>query len=58
MITPELRTAFLERDPHNVVHLTLNESEDDAGRLFRSWLDEGVLVRDDSPAVWAVSRRG
>ncbi len=48
------RRAFSSRDPHNVVHLTLNESEDEAGRLFRTWLDEGVLVRDDEPAVWAV----
>ena len=48
--------AFRARDPHNVVHLTLNDSEDEAGRLFRTWLDEGVLVRDDEPAVWAVAQ--
>ena len=43
VLTPELRDAYLARDPHNVVHLTLNESEEEAGRLFRAWLDEGVL---------------
>ncbi len=56
VLTPEQRDAYHSRDPHNVVHLTLNESEQEAGRLFRSWLDEGVLVRDDEPAVWAVAQ--
>ncbi len=55
VITPEQRDAYLARDPHNVVHLTLNESEEEAGRLFRSWLDEGVLVQEDEPAVWAIA---
>ena len=56
VLTSELRDAYRESDPHNVVHLTLNDSEDEAGRLFRTWLDEGVLVRDDEPAVWALSQ--
>jgi uncharacterized protein (DUF1015 family) len=54
VLTPEQRDAYRARDPHNVVHLTLNESEDEAGRLFRAWLDEGVLTRDDVSSVWAV----
>ncbi len=54
VLTPALRDAFRARDPHNIVHLTLNDSEDEAGRLFRAWLEEGVLVRDDQPSVWAV----
>ena len=56
VLTPELRDAYRARDPHNVVHLTLNDSEEEAGRLFRTWLQEGVLVRDDEPAVWAVAQ--
>ena len=56
VLTSELRDAYRESDPHNVVHLTLNDSEDEAGRLFRTWLDEGVLVSDDEPAVWALSQ--
>jgi uncharacterized protein (DUF1015 family) len=56
VLTPEQRDEYLARDPHNVVHLTLNESEDDAGRLFRAWLDEGVLELDAEPAVWAVAQ--
>ena len=56
VLTPEQRDAFRGRDPHNVVHLTLNESEEEAGSLFRAWLAEGVLVHDDEPAVWAVAQ--
>ena len=53
---PSSWPRYRARDPHNVVHLTLNESEEEAGRLFRAWLDEGVLVQDDEPAVWAVAQ--
>ena len=56
VLTPEARDELRARDPHNVVHLTLNDSEDEAGRLFRAWVDEGVLVSDDEPAVWALPR--
>ena len=56
VLTPDALADYRARDPHNVVHLTLNESADEAGRLFRAWLDEGVLVRDDEPSVWAVAQ--
>ena len=56
VLTPELRDDFRARDPHNVVHLTLSDSEEEAGRLFGTWLEEGILVRDDEPAVWAVAQ--
>ena len=56
VISPAERDALVDRDPHNVVRLTLAGSEEDAGRLFRTWLDEGVLVRDAEPAVWALSQ--
>jgi len=56
VLTPELRDAYLARDPHNVVHLTLGGSEEEGGRLYRTWLEEGVLVEDAEPAVWAVTQ--
>jgi uncharacterized protein (DUF1015 family) len=56
VISPAEREALIARDPHNVVRLTLAGSEDEAGRLFRTWLDDGVLLRDDNPAVWALSQ--
>jgi uncharacterized protein (DUF1015 family) len=56
VVSPAERETLAARDPHNVVHLTLAGSEEDAGLLFRTWLDEGVLVRDAEPAVWALSQ--
>jgi uncharacterized protein (DUF1015 family) len=56
VISSEEREELAARDPHNVVHVTLNDSEEQAGRLFRAWLGDGVLVRDDEPAVWALSQ--
>ena len=44
------------RDPHNVVHLTLEPDVEQAGKRFRSWLDEGVLVRDEAPSVWLLEQ--
>jgi uncharacterized protein (DUF1015 family) len=56
VISPEERERYLALDPHNVVHLTLPDSEEDAGRQLREWEDEGVLAREDGPAVWALSQ--
>lgn len=50
------RATLLARDPHNVVALTLSGSEEDAGRLFRRWLGQGVLVRDPEPSAWVVEQ--
>ncbi|HJU47420.1 MAG TPA: DUF1015 domain-containing protein [Gaiellaceae bacterium] len=57
VITPADRERYLRADPHNVVHLTLNDSEEEAGRLYRSWLEEGVLVQESEPCAWAVRQR-
>jgi uncharacterized protein (DUF1015 family) len=57
VIGPPERLRLLAADPHNVAHLTLHESEQKAGALFRHWLDEGVLVREDEPAVWALTQQ-
>ncbi len=46
------RVALRSRDPHNVVHLTSDPDEAAAGARYRAWLEEGVLVRDEAPAVW------
>ena len=46
------RAALYTRSPYNVIHVTLPESVDEAGRLYREWLAQGVLVQDDEPAVW------
>jgi uncharacterized protein (DUF1015 family) len=55
VIGPEERERYLGRSPYNVVHLTLPDEEEDAGRDVRSWQDDGVLVAEE-PSFWAVSQ--
>jgi uncharacterized protein (DUF1015 family) len=40
------------RSPYNVVRLLLPESVAEAGRLYRGWLEDGILAREDEPAAW------
>ncbi|HSJ93191.1 MAG TPA: DUF1015 domain-containing protein, partial [Gaiellaceae bacterium] len=51
-VTDEERTVLFTRSPYNVVHVTLPESTDEAGRLYRSWLEAGVLAREEEPSSW------
>jgi uncharacterized protein (DUF1015 family) len=55
VISEEERQAYLRRSPHNVVHLTLPDSEEQAGRDFREWREAGVL-REEEPAFWALEQ--
>ncbi len=52
VVTPELRDRLLAASPHNVIRLARPQDPDEAGREFREWQDEGVLVREPEPAVW------
>jgi uncharacterized protein (DUF1015 family) len=56
VIDDALRDELMGRSPLNVVHLTLPESEDDAARLWREWLSDGALVREDEPSFWALEQ--
>ncbi len=57
VIDPSQRAALLERSPFNVVAVDLPEGEPDpyaaAREQFESWQAQGVLVRDEQPAIWA-----
>ena len=55
VIGPEDRRHYLARSPFNVVHLTLPDSEEEAGRTFRSWREDHVLTSEE-PAFWALSQ--
>ena len=52
VLGPEERARYLAESPYNVVHLTLPDDEGQAAGLWREWLDDGVLVRDEEPACW------
>lgn len=73
--TPDLIQDLRARDPHNMVHLEHVEVEPGhdphrhAAELYREWRDDGVLIRDEQPALYlydhwfrhegaAVRRRG
>src|SRR6202023_38320 len=52
VLGPADRKRSLAESPYNVVHLTLPDDEQQAGGLWRDWQAEGVLVRDEAPALW------
>jgi uncharacterized protein (DUF1015 family) len=53
-VDEEERARLLTRSPYNVAHVTLPESVTEAARLYREWLGEGILERDDEDAMWVV----
>jgi len=53
VIDDALRAELAARSPHNVVRLTLPETEEAAAATYRDWVGRGVLV-DEEPAVWAL----
>jgi uncharacterized protein (DUF1015 family) len=62
VITADERVALYERDPHSAVRLELTRDVgDEAGTHYthvsetlRDWQREGVLVRDSTPALYAL----
>jgi uncharacterized protein (DUF1015 family) len=61
VIDEELRAELVARNPRNVVEIDLPEPPPGGGDRYehaattmRDWLDEGVLVREDEPALWAL----
>jgi uncharacterized protein (DUF1015 family) len=56
VISAEERERYLALDPHNVVHLTLPDSEEEAGLTLERWRVEGVLAEDKEPALWALAQ--
>jgi uncharacterized protein (DUF1015 family) len=54
------RAELLTRSPYNVVEIDLPLSEADpyahAAAVFEEWQRDGVLVRDDAPALWALAQ--
>ena len=56
VLSPEQRDEYLARSPYNVVHLTLPDDEEQAGRDVTDWREQGVLTRDDAPGYWLLSQ--
>src|SRR3954471_17705911 len=56
VISEEQRQDYLDRSPHNIVHLTLPESEEQAARDLAAWRELGVLVQEEEPSYWGLSQ--
>ena len=60
VIDADQRAALLSRSPHNVVEIDLPVAEGDpyehAAEVFAAWRRDGILVRDDEPALWALEQ--
>ena len=61
VIDAALRAQLVARSPRNVVEIDLPEPPPGGGDRYeyaattmREWLDEGVLVRENEPAMWAL----
>jgi len=60
VIDPGQRARLASRARHNVVSIDLPEDPDGgdmyehAAALLSCWLDEGAVVQDDEPALWAI----
>jgi len=62
VIDEEQRSELIARSDHNVVELDLprdpggGDPYEHAARLLRKWIDEGILTRDEEPAIWALEQ--
>jgi uncharacterized protein (DUF1015 family) len=59
VIDAEQRAELEGRSPYNVVRIDLPAGEDpyaEAARLFEEWQNEGVVVHDPGPALWALEQ--
>jgi uncharacterized protein (DUF1015 family) len=56
-VSPEERARLSSKSPYNVVHLTLPDSAEEAATLYRSWLGEGILVREPAPGSWFIAEQ-
>lgn len=66
VISPDLQEALYKKNPHNVVRLILGkeyekDSESDnrytrSAKVFKDWLKEGVLKRDNKPGFYLYSQ--
>jgi uncharacterized protein (DUF1015 family) len=62
VIDAEQRAELAERSPYNVVHVDLPRDDDGgdpyqhAAQLLDRWRADGAVVRDDEPALWALTQ--
>src|SRR5215211_8753414 len=54
------RAELVARSPYNVVEIDLPRADGDpyahAAEVFEAWQRDGILVRDEQPAIWALAQ--
>jgi uncharacterized protein (DUF1015 family) len=59
VIDAAYRAELAARSPHNAVRIDLPEGEDpyaEAAAKLARWREEGAVVRDEEPAIWALEQ--
>jgi uncharacterized protein (DUF1015 family) len=60
VIDDQQRARLAARSPYNVVEIDLPEGDgdryDNAARILGEWRSQGVVVRDEQPALWTLSQ--
>jgi len=51
-VSPEMKQRYLEKDEHSFVRLILPEEYGQSDALCREWLEQGVLKKDEKPALY------
>jgi uncharacterized protein (DUF1015 family) len=54
VIDDEQRAQLAGRSAYNVVEIDLPRSYEQAAETVRRWREQGVLVREDEPAIWVL----
>ncbi len=63
VISPSAQQVYHERSPYNFIHVDLaKDSADDdkyrrASEIFRSWLKDRILIREERPAIYFYSQQ-
>ncbi|MEE1056063.1 MAG: DUF1015 domain-containing protein [Acutalibacteraceae bacterium] len=55
IISEEQREGYIKTNPHNIIRLELPTGEDrynKANDILNNWLEEGVLIKEDKPAIY------
>jgi Protein of unknown function (DUF1015) len=52
VISPELHERLLAASPYNSVRLVRPDEVSEAASLLAEWRKDGILVREEKPAVW------
>jgi uncharacterized protein (DUF1015 family) len=52
VISPALHERLLAASPYNAVRLIRPDDPKEAARLLAEWQTEGILIREEEPAVW------